>query len=204
MTAPTEPGAAPRPPVARLFFALWPPAEVAERLHAQAVRCAGTAGGRAMRRETLHLTLAFLGNVPESEIARLCEVAARVAAAPFSLRLERLGFWRRQRLVWAGCAPDGVPDELQRLAATLGDALRAAGFGLEARPFVPHVTLLRKAEPSGAPGAGDASGTAPLPPGDGAFPAVVWPAAEFVLVRSAIGAPEASYTRIGRWPLRGA
>ena len=58
---------------ARLFFALWPSAELRRRLHALALRYQRLHGGRAMRAETLHLTLLFLGEVPRAQIASLLQ-----------------------------------------------------------------------------------------------------------------------------------
>ena len=46
-------------PALRLFFALWPPEDLQAKLAAWANKAAGK--GRAMRRENIHLTLAFLG-----------------------------------------------------------------------------------------------------------------------------------------------
>lgn len=189
--SPAERTAAPAA-TARLFFALWPPAGVAGRLHAVAAQCAERAGGRLMRRDSLHLTLAFLGNLPAAEIDALRDIAGRLAAPRFSLALDRLGVWRRQRIVWAGCAPESLPAGLPGLAATLAEALRAAGYGLETRAFVPHVTLLRGIAPTSDGGARSA-----LPE----LPAIIWPADEFVLVRSATGGAPGSYTVLARWPL---
>ena len=83
----------------RLFFALWPPAPVARSLANQADALAERSGGRATRRETIHLTLAFLGDVGEAQLPEVLETARAVAAAPFELKLDRLGFWRHNRLI---------------------------------------------------------------------------------------------------------
>ena len=56
----------PRAPARRLFFALWATAEERRALSAAAAAAVGTSGGRAVPEENLHVTLAFLGQVPAS------------------------------------------------------------------------------------------------------------------------------------------
>lgn len=191
---------------ARLFFALWPPAGVADALHATARSCAGCAvavpaaldadgaprasrssGARVMQPDTLHLTLAFLGEVPLARLDALRALAARLRLPPFVLTLDRLGYWPAPRIVWAGCAT--LPAPLARLAGELDGALRGAGFALPDRPFAPHVTLLR-----GVPPPGPAALPSP--------PAIIWPVAGFVLVVSTPGA-STNYRVLGHWPLHG-
>lgn len=202
MTAETETA----PATARLFFALWPPAGVATALHVTARDCAGRAvavpvspggagasrpsrpsGARAMRPDTLHLTLAFLGEVPLVRLDALRALAARLRLPPFILTLDRLGYWPAPRIVWAGCTT--LPAPLARLAGELDGALRGAGFALPDRPFAPHVTLLR-----GVPPPGPAALPSP--------PAIIWPVAGFVLVVSTPGA-STNYRVLGQWPLHG-
>ena len=61
-----------------------------------------------------------------------------------------------------------------------------SGFDLESRAFQAHVTLIRKA---GEPRA--------LPP----LPAIDWPVAEFVLVRSVLSQDGSAYEVIERFAL---
>lgn len=134
-----------------------------------------------MRCDSLHLTLAFLGNVESDRIALLREVAADIQAQGFTLPLDKLGCWRH--IVWAGC--EVTPEPLSALAGELSSSLRNAGFSLEDRPFAAHVTLLRNARC-------DLLGQAPP-----FLPALDWQVNEFVLAQSSA----ACYTCIGRWPL---
>jgi 2'-5' RNA ligase len=168
--------------VPRVFFAVWPDAAAAEAMAAAGRDARKTSGGRPMRPETLHLTLAFLGEQPAERLAEAMAVAATRAAAPFTLTLDRLGYWQHNRILWAGgdCPP------LAALADGLGAALRAAGFRLDARPFAIHATLLRDAR-------------CPAPPALAA--PIAWPVSEFVLVESRLSAAGADYRVIGRWPL---
>lgn len=177
---PDEAAAAP----ARVFFALWPDEAVADTLFQAATAARDAVGGRRMRRETLHLTLAFIGAVPPQRIEALKGVAAAVRNPAFTLRLDRLRGLPRKQLAWIEAA--SPPPALAALAAELHARLAAAGFPLETRPFAGHVTLLRNAREAGA--------TAAQPP-------IEWPVRDFVLVQSHLDAAGASYRRLGRWAL---
>src|SRR5574337_2181232 len=125
-------------PRLRVFFALWPPPAVAGALHRVARTIASQAGGRAMARDTLHQTLAFIGDIPAGRVADLERVAAGLVDNPAGeLKLDRLGYWRHNHIVWA--APSAPSESLARLAETLGMALADAGFAVEKRPFRPHI-----------------------------------------------------------------
>lgn len=168
---------------ARVFFALWPDVDTAQTLHGLAESARPRFGGRAMRRDTLHLTLAFIGGVPRVRIPELLQIGASVAPRAIDLSLDVLGEWARKHIVWAG--PQTVPEPLAALAADLQSALLDAGFVLEARPFVPHVTLLRNA----------ACATRRMP----LEQAVRWHADGFVLVESRLLPSGARYEVLGRW-----
>lgn len=168
---------------ARLFFALWPDAATAAILHRLGESARQRFGGRCMHRDTLHLTLAFIGGVPRVRIAELLELGAHVRPHAFHLALDILGEWARKHIVWAG--PAQAPEPLTALADDLRRVLADAGFAIEARPFVPHVTLLRNAA--------CATRRAPLE-----LP-VRWAVHGFVLVESKLLPSGARYEVLGRW-----
>lgn len=165
---------------------------MAERLGDIADDAAKSFGGRATRRETIHLTLAFLGNVPETRLPDLCAAAAGVRGEPFSLTIDGLGFWPHNHLLWAGCPAPVAP--LGELFDRLRQALGQAGFkvGGAGRDFVPHITLVRRVPATTAP-----SATRPLPP----IGVAQWDCARFVLVRSTLSAAGSDYRIIGEFPL---
>lgn len=97
-----------------------------------------------MRPETLHLTLAFLGQVDEvllPALMRLGQEAASVAR-PFALSFDQLGHWRHNHIVHASCRD--IPAELAKLVQELRIGLDELGQPVDPRPFFPHLTLLRK------------------------------------------------------------
>lgn len=183
------PGINAKPPTARLFFALWPEPELAASLAAHATDIAGRYQARPMRRDTIHLTLHFLGDVAETALPRLVEAGRSVRAAPFGLDIDRLAVWQHNHLLWAGCQE--TPAALLELVGKLRSALLASGspVGDIRRPFAPHITLVRKlpvvAEPFVLP----------------QIEATRWPCTRFVLVRSRLSAQGPDYQTIAEFPL---
>lgn len=129
----------------RLFFALWPDPAVANELAHWAQHAQHLCGGRMMRPDTFHLTLAFLGQVPDD---RVPELQTLLHARPWlggSLSLDCYGRFRGPRIVWAG--PSACVPWLGRMHAALARALSRLGFDAVDGPFRPHVSLLRQAGP---------------------------------------------------------
>lgn len=167
----------------RVFFALWPDAATTDRLDQLGKQAHDLCGGRRTRRDTLHMTLAFIGDVPVERIEVLRLAAARVTGASFSLHIDQLACWRHNHIVWAGCEPAPLP--LHTLVGQIAERLNEVGLPLDVKDFVAHVTLLRNARCEAMPEC------TPL----------VWPVSEFVLAETCL-APEGTHYRIiDRWPL---
>lgn len=123
----------------RAFVAIDMPEPVRDAL--EAVQ-AGLTVGRLTDPDTLHLTLAFLGEQPESVLAELHGQLSGLAAPRFELRLQGLGSFgsRAPSVIWAGVAP--LP-ALAELRDKVRGAVRRAGIELPRERFRPHVTLAR-------------------------------------------------------------
>src|SRR5256885_5706274 len=107
-------------------------------------------GGRTTLPENLHVTLAFLGAVEDTRVTEVERAAGQVAARRFPLILDQPGYWKKNRIAWAGAS--SVPRELDAMVAELREALARAEVGFDTKPFVSHVTLLRDArEPRAIP-----------------------------------------------------
>jgi 2'-5' RNA ligase len=94
-----------------------------------------------------HMTLAFLGDVRNSQLNELCRavISAVESLGPFDVQIEGVGAFpnpRRPRVIWAGLtAPD--PRPLSDLRALVVQAATRAGYGPYDQRFHPHVTLGR-------------------------------------------------------------
>ena len=136
----------------------------------------GGVRGNFTPEENLHLTLAFIGEVPEAEPA--LDALSNVSFSPFELALEGLGCFGD--LWWAGMRPS---PPLSALARRVRRALAEGGIPFDRKRFSPHVTLIRKAR-----------GEMPEIGIGGAFMTVE----AFSLMRSDRGRNGMIYTELGR------
>jgi len=133
----------------RLFVAVFPPAEVVQRLDQAIPSLAGGLSRRAVawiRPEQIHLTLNFLGNVERAKLEalqRAVETACR-HGEPLLLRARGLGCFpsaERARILWAGLG--GAVAAVEGLKATLDAGLAPLGYVPDTRHFHPHLTIGR-------------------------------------------------------------
>lgn len=168
----------------KLFFALWPNQKTRDGLR-RIGRGLPSHGGRPTHPEDLHLTLVFLGQVAAERFDCVIQAADAVRAEAFDLVIDRVGHWKRPKILW--CGPTEAPRTLHQLIADLQKGLAPCGFQPEARPYSPHVTLARKAQP-----VEPCELDAPLE----------WRAEEFVLVSSLPENEPPRYRILHRWALR--
>jgi RNA 2',3'-cyclic 3'-phosphodiesterase len=101
-------------------------------------------GVRWLPPEDVHLTLGFLGDVPEDAEARLRENLSAIRFSAFFLPLAGMGAFPgkdRPNVIWIGVGP-GHP-HLFQLHKRVQDAALAAGLAPDLRPWHPHITLAR-------------------------------------------------------------
>jgi 2'-5' RNA ligase len=98
------------------------------------------AGLRPVPAENLHITLKFLGMVPELDVSMICQVLQQVARHHSPMALKLRGFGCFKQALWLGIAEH---EDLQRLATELDQALSIIGVERERKPFTPHLTIAR-------------------------------------------------------------
>jgi RNA 2',3'-cyclic 3'-phosphodiesterase len=129
----------------RLFVALEIPAPVREKLAEllMALR-AISPQTRWVRPESLHVTLKFIGAVPEAKLPAIRSALASVRSDhPVALKFCGLGFFpneKHPRVFWAGIV---APPNLKTLAGDIERASETVGIPREQRDFSPHLTLAR-------------------------------------------------------------
>jgi 2'-5' RNA ligase len=178
-------------PTDRLFFALFPDAETAERIAqcARQLRAEHGLHGSPLKTERFHITLHHLGDyagLPPGVVDMAGKAAAAVKSLPFSVTFDRAASFssspRNRPFVLRG--DTGLTD-LMVFQRALGIEMTKAGLGRWAKPaYTPHVTLLY-----------DDRAVA-----EQVVEPITWTAGEFVLVRSLIG--QTLHVPLARWPLR--
>lgn len=130
----------------RAFIALDIPQALREDVAALACQLKTAVEGRFVPRENYHLTIAFLGDVIERELADAMIVLDEAASrfAPVELSPDGLGKFGRTNdaTLWLGFTQDPA---LMELAAFVREGLDDAGVNYDSKPFVPHLTLARRA-----------------------------------------------------------
>jgi 2'-5' RNA ligase len=168
----------------RLFLAAVPDASTAARIHRLAglLKRAHNFNGRLIEPERLHVSLFFLGGLPEAGLRIACEAAAEVRARPFEVSFDRSASFRGK----PGSRPfvlvgEGGLHQLQSFRQLLGVAMTRKGLRRLANTnFTPHVTLLYDAR---------SVEEYPIEP-------IAWKVTDFVLICSGDG-----HTHAARWPL---
>jgi 2'-5' RNA ligase len=145
----------------------------------------------------LHVTLAFLGEQPETRLGSLEQIGAAAARESRGglLRLGHAGQFggkRAPRVLWVDL--EGDTEALQALQKRVDAGLRRDGFPTEDRPFTAHITLARRRESAqGGPPAG--------------WPPEVEHAAfmltKLTLMQSRLSSRGPSYTPLFQFPLAG-
>lgn len=130
----------------RSFVALGLPEAFADEVAALSRRLSAVCEGRFVRPGNHHLTLAFLGEVGEAGARRAMDAldAACAGAGPVELVAEGLGTFGRGRdaTLWLGVEKN---PGLAALAEHLREELLARGLCFDEKPFLPHVTIARRA-----------------------------------------------------------
>jgi 2'-5' RNA ligase len=132
----------------RTFIAVAVPEGAGQKLvRLQSLLAPEIPGVRWSATQPFHLTLAFLGDVADSDLNDVCGATAAAAAPhePFELRIEGLGAFpnsSRPRVIWVGATDPGAA-LIAGLQKEIARAARTAGYPPDDDRFHPHVTLGR-------------------------------------------------------------
>jgi len=193
-------------PTIRAFLAIELPDAVRAYLAQCQTRLQGAgANVKWSRPEQIHLTLAFLGNVPVEDVPALVE-AVRAAVAPFgpaALRAMGTGQFPpggAPRVVWVGV--DVLTGDLAGLQRAVAEAAGPFAEKHEDRAYHPHLTLGRVRfgrGRGGGPGDVRSLGRAVAETAGQLGPE--FDADEVVLFQSDLGPQGPTYTPLARLPL---
>ena len=127
----------------RLFAALSIPDSVAQELM---LLQGGVPGARWQRREQLHMTLRFIGEVDGRDARAIDDALAGIEVPAFTVQLHGVGqFGNKQpHTLWAAARKHEM---LEHLARKVDSAIRRVGQPQDAHRFMPHVTLGRLRHP---------------------------------------------------------
>lgn len=124
----------------RLFVAIALPESVRDRM---AMLAGGVPGAKWIDAENMHLTLRFIGEVPEDRMADIHQGLSRIRQPAFDLVLSGVDYFKQGRhptVLWVGVERN---DDLLQLHDRVEQALQREGFDFDGRRYSPHITLAR-------------------------------------------------------------
>jgi len=172
-----------------LFFALWPDEGTRHRFEAAAAKLRLSAGARTIPAQNYHLTLAFLGEVEDSQLSALREIGRAQRSGACSIEFDTCEYWHEPRVVVAAAreTPAALEELTLRLHRESAPCIALPNRQDTDRPSLrAHVTLARKV--AQAPVRQEMS-------------RVLWNASSFTLVRSETHSARSAYTVLDTWPL---
>jgi RNA 2',3'-cyclic 3'-phosphodiesterase len=142
----------------RLFTAIELGAEPLHHVTDEQTRLAETMRGASLKwtkRDQLHITLVFIGEVSDERAGQIIEVMRdAIPYPPFRFELGGIGAFPPHgapRVLWMGVKSGA--DSIVRVQEMVVDRLEGVGVEREQRPFSPHITLARwrESRPSDRP-----------------------------------------------------
>jgi 2'-5' RNA ligase len=127
----------------RVFIAIDVPEEIRERLAAVQEKIRETTtSARWVAPESIHVTLKFIGEMPEKRREDIDEALRGLTWKHIRVSVRGVGFFpgtRSPRVLWAGLDAASI----EGLAEEIDSRLERAGFDRERRKFRAHLTLAR-------------------------------------------------------------
>jgi 2'-5' RNA ligase len=134
----------------RAFIAIEIPSEIKAGIDLKTSKLRQDTGHfiRWVTHKNIHLTLKFLGALPESRLEEICQAIKMECEkqAAFDIEVTGLGCFpnlRQPRITWVGLA---APISLTQLQGNLEKMTRQMGFPAEQRSFSAHLTIGRVRE----------------------------------------------------------
>ena len=136
----------------RLFIALDIPDAIRDRIARFVEGISGFApDARWAKPESLHLTLKFIGEQPDSAVDQVKQALSTIESSAPEIHFRGYGFFptaKSARVFWIGMEASA---QLATLAAAIDDEMAKLGIPKEDHAFSPHLTLARSAGGSGSP-----------------------------------------------------
>lgn len=129
----------------RIFTAVDLNGELKENIAAFTEKCRTkqTRGVRYVEKENLHITMKFLGEMPEDKVEKLAAELSAIELPATEIAASGAGAFPNvffPSVLWVGIKDDGV---LERLFLEIEEKASVYGVARETRKFHPHATIAR-------------------------------------------------------------
>ncbi|MDW7990019.1 MAG: RNA 2',3'-cyclic phosphodiesterase [Archaeoglobaceae archaeon] len=126
----------------RLFIAVDVDEEIKKKIDPLLLELSKIQGLKVVKRENLHTTLMFLGEVEDIKLEELKATLSKISFNPFKISLRRVGKFPEKgdtRVIWIGIEDSG---NLRELAEKIYLELKKLSFKRD-KEFVAHITVAR-------------------------------------------------------------
>jgi 2'-5' RNA ligase len=131
----------------RSFIAIDLPENIKEELYRLSLDIKSKIDGlRPTQPQNIHLTLKFLGNIPESSIDKIKDALDKTTkdCSKFSIILDKIGIfpnYKFPRVLWV--APEQGIDKIKQVKKKLDNQLILLGISKDQKTFKAHITIAR-------------------------------------------------------------
>lgn len=125
----------------RLFFAFWPSEKQRHTIESAIAHHKTGLSGKWTSRDNWHVTLVFIGNFPNKNIAALQNAATNIEFPAIKLRFEQIYYWTKPKIMCLKA--DFVPNQLIELVRSLQSTARVFGCRFRKRSYKAHMTIAR-------------------------------------------------------------
>lgn len=130
----------------RAFIALDIPSKCTNEIAVLSKQLSSKISGRFMKRETFHVTLAFLGDITDSQASDVIKIMDSVIPYSQKITLNPTGLGKFGKPTDATLFLElQLTDELNSLVSTLRNKLQQNAIYFDQKKFRPHITLARRA-----------------------------------------------------------
>ncbi|MDG1731379.1 MAG: RNA 2',3'-cyclic phosphodiesterase [Thalassotalea sp.] len=99
---------------------------------------------RSVDKGNFHITLSFIGAIESEQLVNLIDTIERIEKPKCSISLNQLDCWAKPKVLFLTSI--STVESIQKLAANVIAAVRSNDIFQEERPYIPHLTLCRKAK----------------------------------------------------------
>ena len=128
----------------RTFISLELPENIKKEIFKsfESLKNSGVAFGNFVKKDNIHLTLKFLGNISEEKIKQIEKKLSEVSFKSFDANVGEIGFFPSEkyiRIIWV----DLIAKEIAQLKKIIDNKLHEIGINHDNREFSSHITVAR-------------------------------------------------------------
>ena len=171
----------------RMFFGLWPDPATRATFAGEDRTVFGSNGGKLVPPGELHITLRYLGEVPDALVPSLESLGAQAARAaiPTLIEFDAVEWWKEAKVLVRVART--LPPPLFQLDQALQVGLKSAGVAFDPKPLRLHLTTVRNIPPH--------------PLGVGAVNPLAWDADALALIEGSSNPAGPRYRVRAQWRL---